>query len=96
MSLDRVTCAEVEASVFTYRGIPIGRYLGGYDETEVDDLLDKVADTLAVDQRARDEIRHACKNAAQRGKTIGERALALTVLGILSDNHADAIVDVAS
>ena len=44
-----VTAGEVDAVLFTSRRSWSGRY--GYDETEVDDFLDRVADTIAEQER---------------------------------------------
>lgn len=78
--LDRLTVADIEAVQFTNVGL-FRRH--GYDETEVDDLLDAVAETLADDTRRIAEAVHVCVDALLADSATSGDDVARKVLAIL-------------
>jgi DivIVA domain-containing protein len=80
--LDRVTAEDVRTAWFKAR-----YFQPGYDMTQVDELLDQVEETLATDARVLGEIKTVCSQMLQRTGT-GEAALALRVLGVLTQMEA--------
>ena len=81
--MDHVTVADVEHAVFTVRWLR-----AGYDETEVDDFLDEVADTLAVHERNVAEVRATCANIIENA-SLARRSVAMQILGIVGHDTAD-------
>lgn len=76
--MSRLTAEDVANQQFTSRGLPwLGERFVGYDETEVDLVLDIVEADYADHQRLVSEIRGKCEAVlAQARSTFEERELA--------------------